>query len=125
MGYKNRWKQLLAALAPGMFRRSVETAVRPAQLLELFSYEACPASRRVRRLLTELDLDFIHRSCPRGESPNRRRLEERGGRVRVPYLVDPNTGVEMYESRDIAEYLLRTYGESATCSRSRPTSAPL
>ena len=114
---RSRWKRLLTVVAPGMFRRPVETADRPAQLLELFSYEACPASRRVRRVLTELDLDFIHRSCPRGESPNRRRLEERGGQMRVPYLIDPNTGVEMYESRDITAYLLSTYGGSAYVPR--------
>lgn len=104
------WQRLLARLAPGMFRRPLGAAERPVLLLELFSFEACPASRRVRRALTELDLDFVHRSCPRGDSPKRRELERRGGCMRVPYLVDPNTGVEMYESRDIVAYLLATYG---------------
>jgi glutathione S-transferase len=28
----------------------------------------------------------------------------------VPYLVDPNTGSAMYESADIQDYLLETYG---------------
>jgi len=28
----------------------------------------------------------------------------------VPYLVDPNTGREMFESDDIIEYMLDTYG---------------
>lgn len=107
------WQKLRARLLPGMFRRPVAAAERPAALLELYSFEACPASRRVRRVLTELDLDFVHRSCPRGESPNRTRLKARGGKVRVPYLVDPNTGVEMYESRDIVTYLVTTYGASA------------
>ena len=27
----------------------------------------------------------------------------------VPYLVDPNTGTEMFESADIKQYLLATY----------------
>ena len=30
-----------------------------------------------------------------------------------PYLVDPNTGAEMYESMDIARYLAKTYGDGA------------
>ncbi len=30
---------------------------------------------------------------------------ERGGKAQFPYLVDPNTGVEMYESLDIIDYL--------------------
>lgn len=28
----------------------------------------------------------------------------------VPYLVDPNTGVAMFESADIVKYLFDTYG---------------
>ena len=28
----------------------------------------------------------------------------------VPYIEDPNTGVKMFESRDIVRYLDRTYG---------------
>ena len=28
----------------------------------------------------------------------------------VPFLVDPNTGTEMFESDDIVEYMLSTYG---------------
>lgn len=83
---------------------------RPRAPLQVFSAEGCPACRRVRRALTELDLDFLHRSCPVGDSPNRRELRSRGGKLQVPYLVDPNTGVEMYESRDIVQYLQRTYG---------------
>jgi glutaredoxin len=83
---------------------------RPGVPLQLFSTEGCPACRRVRRALTELDLDFIHRSCPRGDSPKRRELRSRGGKMQVPYLVDPNTGVEMYQSRSIVDYLQRTYG---------------
>ena len=37
-------------------------------------------------------------------------LAARAGRISIPYLVDPNTGTEMGESRDILEYLDRTYG---------------
>jgi len=31
------------------------------------------------------------------------------GRFQVPFLVDPNTGVEMYESAEICEYLEAVY----------------
>ena len=33
----------------------------------------------------------------------------RGGQIQVPYLLDPNTGAALYESRAILEYLDRTY----------------
>src|SRR5690606_35718364 len=38
-------------------------------------------------------------------------VERLGGKSQFPYLVDENTGVRMYESRDIAEYLFREYGK--------------
>jgi glutaredoxin len=94
---------------PGTFRAPQPASGQPPELLILFSYEGCPASRRVRRVLSELDLDFVHRSCPVGQSPKRDELKARGGKIQVPYLVDPNTDTELYESRDIIEYLKTTY----------------
>ena len=44
------------------------------------------------------------------ETKNRKLLAERGGKVMIPYLVDPNTGAAMYESADIQRYLRTTYG---------------
>ncbi|MEK7505622.1 MAG: glutathione S-transferase N-terminal domain-containing protein, partial [Patescibacteria group bacterium] len=35
-----------------------------------------------------------------------------GGKRQVPYLVDSDKGVQMYESADIAAYLHKTYGNS-------------
>jgi glutathione S-transferase len=32
----------------------------------------------------------------------------------VPYLVDPNTGVAMFESAEIVDYLVRTYALDGT-----------
>ena len=40
---------------------------------------------------------------------NRAWLAENTGKVQVPYLIDPNTGVAIYESARILEYLDRTY----------------
>lgn len=36
----------------------------------------------------------------------------RAGRMQVPYLADPNTGVETYEPDDIVAYLERTYART-------------
>jgi glutathione S-transferase len=33
------------------------------------------------------------------------------GRVQVPYLEDPNTGVKLYESAEIIDYLERQYAQ--------------
>ncbi|WP_415359713.1 glutathione S-transferase N-terminal domain-containing protein, partial [Escherichia coli] len=32
------------------------------------------------------------------------------GKMQVPYLVDPNTGVKMFESAEIVKYLKKQYG---------------
>ena len=40
-------------------------------------------------------------------------MVERGGKAQFPYLVDPNTGREMYESDDIVRYLFDTYGDGS------------
>jgi glutathione S-transferase len=102
----------------------------PAQPLELFSFESSPFSRLVREVLSELELPYVLRNTGKGHwkdlgppavrdrlhrSPkdtgrNRKVLAERTGRVQLPYLIDPNTGTEMYESADIIRYLEQTYG---------------
>lgn len=38
-------------------------------------------------------------------------LEEKGGKVQVPYMVDAERGVSMYESADIIAYLEKTFGK--------------
>jgi glutathione S-transferase len=82
----------------------------PKRPLELYDFEACPYCRKVREALCELDLDYLEHPVAKG-SPRRKELERRGGKVQVPYLVDPNTDTELYESDDIIDYLNRTYGD--------------
>jgi glutathione S-transferase len=84
---------------------------RPEQLLELYDFEGCPFCRKVREALTILDLDARIHPCPKGGPRFRPELEKRGGKAQFPYLVDPNTGKEMYESDAIVRYLFETYGD--------------
>ena len=95
-------------LPRGAWSRAVSSA-RPSQPLVLFGFEGCPSCRRVRQSLSELGLDYLHRSCPYGEGPNRAELLARGGKAQVPYLVDPNRGIELHESSEIVAYLERHY----------------
>lgn len=81
----------------------------PDRPLELYDFEACPYCRRVREVLTELDLDYVARPVAHG-SPRREELRRLGGKVQAPFLRDPNTDVALYESADIIDYLNRTYG---------------
>ena len=84
---------------------------RPAKLLELYDFEACPFCRKVREMLSVLDLDARVFPCPRGGTRFRPTAVALGGRAMFPYLVDPNTGASLYESDAINRYLAETYGD--------------
>ena len=101
----------------------------PDEPLTLFSFESSPYSRLVRERLSELELPYVLRNTAKArwedvgppqvrarffptlpvEGRNRLALLERAGRVQVPYLIDPNTGTEMFESDAILAYLDQTY----------------
>lgn len=84
-------------------------AKAPEQPLELWSYEASPFCKVVRETMVELELPHLMINCARG-SPKRQEMFEKKGLFQVPFLIDPNTGVEMFESAEIVEYLEATYG---------------
>lgn len=95
----------LARLGAGVRYR---TARRPEQLLELYSFEASPFCRLVREALSRLELAYRLVNVARG-SRQREAFVARSGRMLVPWLADPNSGVEMFESTDIVAYLETTY----------------
>ncbi len=80
---------------------------QPEKMLEVYQFEGCPFCSKVRKKMTNLQLDFIARQV----DPNdRSRVEEISGQENVPVLVDPNTDTTMPESDDIVEYLEEHYG---------------
>lgn len=84
---------------------------RPERPLELFEFESCPYCRKVREALSILDLTAMIYPCPKKGPRFRKEVQERGGKVQFPYLVDPNAEKEMYESDDIVRHLFDTYGD--------------
>jgi glutathione S-transferase len=119
----------LTAGKNGMLAKPSKAASKP---LELYSFEASPYSRLAREVLCELEIKYLLHNCgktPGGHSDyyppemrhenmhnympgteNRRKFLERTGKIMMPYIVDPNTGVDMYQTKDIQEYLRETYG---------------
>jgi glutathione S-transferase len=109
----------------GMFARRSKP---PGEPLELYSFEASPYARLVRETMCELEIPYYLHNVGKGRgratewlppdsrkdyvptTANRRQLVERGGKMMVPYLVDPNTGKALYESAEIQRYLVGTYG---------------
>lgn len=84
---------------------------RPKEPLQLFEFEACPYCRKVREALSILDLEAMIFPCPKNGPCYREEVKRRGGKAQFPYLVDPNTSREMYESDDIVRYLFKSYGD--------------
>jgi glutathione S-transferase len=123
---------IVASTLRGSKGKNARPGKAPEQPLELYSFEASPYARLVRETLCEREIPYLLHNVGkspgkmvewlppilrenkvkdyRPETENRRKLVARGGHMMVPYLVDPNTGVAMYESADIQDYLLKTYG---------------
>lgn len=80
------------------------------KLLKLYDMEGCPFCRLAREALTELDLDAEIIPVAKGDDKVRAELKALGGKVQMPYLVDENTGRQLYESYDIVNYLFEQYG---------------
>lgn len=73
-------------------------------MIELYQFEQCPYCKKVREKLTELNIDYICRNVTKG-SKKREILMTMGGKDQVPFLVDLDKGILMYESDKIVEYL--------------------
>ncbi|MCP4007610.1 MAG: glutathione S-transferase [bacterium] len=99
----------VSRLAAGVSISSL--GARPEQALTLYEFEGCPFCRKVREALSMLDLEADILPCPKNGPRYRTELVKRAGKAQFPYLVDPNTGVEMYESNEIVRYLFEKYGD--------------
>ncbi|KAE9454898.1 hypothetical protein C3L33_13179, partial [Rhododendron williamsianum] len=107
----------------------------PAQernyFLELYSFSMASSSklsscfdaygplldnRRVREAITELDLSVEIYPCPKGSIRHREMVRSVGGKEQFPFLMDPNTGMSMYESGEIVKYLFQQYGNGRSPS---------
>jgi glutathione S-transferase len=80
-------------------------------MIKLYQMEDCPFCSKVRRSLEELNIDYMAKPCLPG-SPNREELLELGGKHQVPFMVDEEKGISMYESGDIVNYLNSNYGNN-------------
>jgi len=85
---------------------------QPEKSIKLYEFEGSPFCRRVREVLTLLNLDYEVYPCPKGGTKYRPVVKQLGGKSRFPFLVDENTGDQMYESQDIIHHLFKHYGKS-------------
>ena len=75
-------------------------------MIELYHAETCPYCVRVRQYLEDHAVAYISKPVPlSGTTPLKDELKKIGGKTQVPFLVDAEAGVKMYESADIIAYV--------------------
>jgi glutaredoxin len=72
-------------------------------MLTLYVKTGCAFCAMVLHRLDELGLQYDEKNI--GDSGIADELVARGGKRQVPYLVDTDNGVEIYESADIVKHL--------------------
>ena len=85
---------------------------QPIKPLKLYEFEGSPFSRRVREVLTLLNLDVEIYPCPKGGQKYRAIVKEKGGKLQFPFFIDENTGDQLYESQKIIHHLFKYYGKT-------------
>ena len=126
-----RLSSRLASALRGDAGGQVRASRAPRKPLELYSFESSPYSRLVRERLCELQLPWILRSFGKeqladwGPPGHRFTLKPwapvKGGRraamlaetgqAQVPYLIDPNAQVALFESSRILAHLEKHYAK--------------
>lgn len=90
---------------------------QPAKPLKLYEFEGSPFCRRVREVLTLLNLDVEIYPCPKGGTKYRQVVQEKGGKLQFPFLIDENTGDQLFESQEIIHHLFKHYGKTGQTPR--------
>ena len=72
-------------------------------MLELFILESCPYCHKVMDYLDKANIKYRKIDISNKESEES--LIKMGGKRQVPFLVDSERNIQMYESNDIIEYL--------------------
>ncbi len=72
-------------------------------MLDLFILETCPYCQKVMSFLNDNNIKYNKVDITNRASEEA--LIKMGGKRQVPFLVDTDRNIQMYESNDIIEYL--------------------
>ncbi len=118
IGHKVKSAQAFASLILRGGRGVIGTAnpMQPEKSLIIYEHEACPYSRRVREVMTLLNLDYESRPSPHKGHVYRDELEQLAGKTQVPFLIDENfakdeEGNQILDSQAIIDHLFANYSE--------------
>ncbi len=76
-------------------------------MLEIYTGDYCPYCHKVIDFLNENKISFINKDIKFEE--NRDVVLDMGGKMQIPFLVDREKNVSMYESSDIIDYIKGNY----------------
>jgi hypothetical protein len=127
-----QWSSKLASLLRGEAGLKARPSKAPRKPLELYGFESSPYTRLVRERLCELELPWVLRSFGKEQLADwgppslrftlkpwqpvpggkREKMLADTGKAQVPYLIDPNAKVELFESSAIVEYLEQRYARA-------------
>lgn len=85
--------------------------------LTLYTKPGCPFCAAVLHKVDELGVQIDERSISEEENANA--LVEHGGKRQVPYLIDTERDVSMYESEDINQYLEEHYKDGGNTNANK------
>jgi glutathione S-transferase len=88
-------------------------------MLTLYIKETCPFCQRVLQMGENLQVTFDVKDVSEDESAQAE-LMEKGGKDQVPFLVDAEKDVSMYESNDIIEHIREHYAGSGERAENKP-----
>lgn len=83
--------------------------IKSLSMLTLYVKTGCPFCAVALKKVDDLGLSIEEKNI--ADPGVAEELEERGGKVQTPYLIDSEKGVALYESSAIADYLQKTYGK--------------
>jgi len=72
-------------------------------MLKLYTFPTCPYCQKVRRAFSEDGIPYEEVNAEPG-TPGAEELQHLGGKLQVPFLLDTEAGLSMYESDDIITY---------------------
>lgn len=76
---------------------------RNENMLELYSMDSCPYCRKVKDYLISHNIPYIEHDVNNPESAME--LMKLGGKPQVPFLVDKDNNVYIYDSEHIIQYI--------------------
>ena len=88
-------------------------------MLTLYFKQTCPFSQRVIQMAENLNVELEMKDVSEDDSAMAELLEK-GGKGQVPFLVDSEKNVSMYESDDIIEHMREFYAKSGAAPAAKP-----